>query len=222
MQLPRSLINEKSRPINFQIQTISHLKTSPSNSLSIDNDTNNNNVPNTPNVNDQIHTLLTSNPVVTDYSIDGSTTTSASTVTTATTSSASTMNYVEPQHYVSYGTASVAQSTLPPSYHESMVKSSSQSNNFMSTINLNNSEWTTNHPNNFSFQPLSSSTSSSSCIKDEPQDYPMMNGNIQPNQFAKPRNYTNRPSKTPVHERPFSCPIDNCPRRFSRSDELTR
>ncbi|GAB6025956.1 hypothetical protein CHUAL_011925 [Chamberlinius hualienensis] len=38
----------------------------------------------------------------------------------------------------------------------------------------------------------------------------------------KSRKYPSRPSKTPVHERPYACPIDNCDRRFSRSDELTR
>lgn len=39
---------------------------------------------------------------------------------------------------------------------------------------------------------------------------------------VKSRKYPNRPSKTPVHERPYACPIDACDRRFSRSDELTR
>ena len=39
---------------------------------------------------------------------------------------------------------------------------------------------------------------------------------------VKPRKYPNRPSKTPVHERPYACPVVNCDRRFSRSDELTR
>lgn len=38
----------------------------------------------------------------------------------------------------------------------------------------------------------------------------------------KPRKYPNRPSKTPVQERPFSCPLNDCERRFSRSDELSR
>lgn len=38
----------------------------------------------------------------------------------------------------------------------------------------------------------------------------------------KPRKYPNRPSKTPPHERPYPCPVENCDRRFSRSDELTR
>ena len=36
------------------------------------------------------------------------------------------------------------------------------------------------------------------------------------------RKYPNRPSKTPLHERPYACPVSNCDRRFSRSDELTR
>lgn len=39
---------------------------------------------------------------------------------------------------------------------------------------------------------------------------------------VKPRKYPNRPSKTPVHERPYACPVEQCDRRFSRSDELTR
>ncbi|XP_058810584.1 early growth response protein 1-B-like isoform X2 [Phymastichus coffea] len=39
---------------------------------------------------------------------------------------------------------------------------------------------------------------------------------------VKPRKYPNRPSKTPIHERPYACPVDGCDRRFSRSDELTR
>jgi uncharacterized Zn-finger protein len=59
-------------------------------------------------------------------------------------------------------------------------------------------------------------------VKAEPQEFPMAIANGQTVQFPKPRNYSNRPSKTPLHERPFSCPVDNCPRRFSRSDELTR
>ena len=37
---------------------------------------------------------------------------------------------------------------------------------------------------------------------------------------VKPRKYPNRPSKTPVHERPYAC--ESCDRRFSRSDKLTR
>ncbi|KAJ8408878.1 hypothetical protein AAFF_G00246960 [Aldrovandia affinis] len=46
-----------------------------------------------------------------------------------------------------------------------------------------------------------------------------------PTQLMKPsraRKYPNRPSKTPPHERPYSCPVETCDRRFSRSDELTR
>lgn len=39
---------------------------------------------------------------------------------------------------------------------------------------------------------------------------------------VKPRKYPNRPSKIPPHERPYSCLVENCDRRFSRSDELTR
>ena len=38
----------------------------------------------------------------------------------------------------------------------------------------------------------------------------------------KPRKYPNRPSKTPIDERPHACTVVGCPRRFSRSDELTR
>jgi hypothetical protein len=38
----------------------------------------------------------------------------------------------------------------------------------------------------------------------------------------KSRKYPNRPSKTPLHERPYECPVGNCDRRFSRSDELSR
>lgn len=39
---------------------------------------------------------------------------------------------------------------------------------------------------------------------------------------VKQRKYPNRPSKTPPHERPYACPVEQCDRRFSRSDELTR
>ena len=39
---------------------------------------------------------------------------------------------------------------------------------------------------------------------------------------VKPRKYPARPSKTPLHERPYACPVETCDRRFSRSDELTR
>lgn len=31
-----------------------------------------------------------------------------------------------------------------------------------------------------------------------------------------------RPGKTPLQERPHRCPIEDCDKRFSRSDELTR
>lgn len=40
--------------------------------------------------------------------------------------------------------------------------------------------------------------------------------------ILRPRKYPNRPSKTPIHERPYPCPAEGCDRRFSRSDELTR
>ena len=40
--------------------------------------------------------------------------------------------------------------------------------------------------------------------------------------MIKPRKYPNRPSKTPVQDRPYSCPVKPCERRFSRSDELSR
>lgn len=38
----------------------------------------------------------------------------------------------------------------------------------------------------------------------------------------KPRKYPNRPSKTPVQDRLYKCPIESCERKFSRSDELSR
>ncbi|KAJ8276276.1 hypothetical protein COCON_G00080280 [Conger conger] len=44
----------------------------------------------------------------------------------------------------------------------------------------------------------------------------------QPMKPGRARKYPNRPSKTPPHERPYSCPMETCDRRFSRSDELTR
>ncbi|XP_064208018.1 early growth response protein 1-like isoform X2 [Anguilla rostrata] len=44
----------------------------------------------------------------------------------------------------------------------------------------------------------------------------------QPMKPGRARKYPNRPSKTPPHERPYSCPVETCDRRFSRSDELTR
>ncbi|ETN80273.1 zinc finger, C2H2 type [Necator americanus] len=36
------------------------------------------------------------------------------------------------------------------------------------------------------------------------------------------RKYSQRNMKIPIHERPYKCPRDDCDRRFSRSDELTR
>ncbi|KAE9412933.1 hypothetical protein Angca_005433 [Angiostrongylus cantonensis] len=36
------------------------------------------------------------------------------------------------------------------------------------------------------------------------------------------RKYSQRNVKVPIHERPYKCPRDDCDRRFSRSDELTR
>jgi hypothetical protein len=101
----------------------------------------------------------------------------------------------------------------------------------MPTLNLNGTglsygkstgtnDWTTNSNNTFALQPP---LSSSSCVKNEPQEYPStVGGNGQSMHFAKPKTYVTRPSKTPLHERPFSCPVEHCPRRFSRSDELTR
>ncbi|CAF2803301.1 unnamed protein product [Rotaria sp. Silwood2] len=237
MQLPRSLINEnKPYPLNLQLKkSIPHITTSPPSSSSktlIKNsnlsDTNTKNDLDVASVNDQIHTLLTSNPVVTDYSINPSnSTTSVSnslTVPSSTTTNETTMNYVDQSHYVSYGTHQA-----PPSYHEAVVKPPTSINNFMPTLNLNGTglsygkttgtnDWTTTSTNTFNIQtPLISS-----CVKNEPQDYPTTIANGQPIQFAKPKNYPNRPSKTPLHERPFPCPIEHCPRRFSRSDELTR
>ncbi|KAI6240890.1 Early growth response protein 1 [Aphelenchoides fujianensis] len=43
-----------------------------------------------------------------------------------------------------------------------------------------------------------------------------------PSQGGLARRMSNRPSKTPLQDRPHKCPIDDCDRRFSRSDELTR
>lgn len=39
---------------------------------------------------------------------------------------------------------------------------------------------------------------------------------------AKRNNPADGRSRTPPSERPYACPVDTCPRRFSRSDELTR
>lgn len=39
---------------------------------------------------------------------------------------------------------------------------------------------------------------------------------------VKPRKPSARPGKVPLQERPHTCPVPSCDRRFSRSDELTR
>ena len=39
---------------------------------------------------------------------------------------------------------------------------------------------------------------------------------------AKRNNPTEGRARTPPNERPYACPVETCPRRFSRSDELTR
>ena len=221
MQLPRSLIND-TKPYTLNLQLKKPLSNPLTTKTLLDNSNLNdrNNNLNTPNVNEQIHTLLTSNPVVTDYNINSSTNQSSNSIPTST--SESTMNYVNQSHYVSYTTSQISvppPQTIPPSYHDSIVKTSTTpTNNYLTTMNMNGTNWTSNPTNNFSLQQPQSSSS----VKDEPQDYPMTIANGQTIQFAKPRNYTNRPSKTPLHERPFSCPVDQCPRRFSRSDELTR
>ncbi|XP_061666556.1 early growth response protein 2b isoform X2 [Syngnathoides biaculeatus] len=53
-----------------------------------------------------------------------------------------------------------------------------------------------------------------------PSAYSAHNLPLRP--ILRPRKYPNRPSKTPIHERPYPCPAEGCDRRFSRSDELTR
>ncbi|KAK7901257.1 hypothetical protein WMY93_018026 [Mugilogobius chulae] len=47
-------------------------------------------------------------------------------------------------------------------------------------------------------------------------------GSLPLRPILRPRKYPNRPSKTPVHQRPYPCPAESCDRRFSRSDELSR
>ena len=226
MQLPRSLIHDnKPYALNSTHSTLSSSAAASETKNSNLGDTNNNHVHPPSNVIEQIHTLLTSNPAVTDYSINSSTTTNTSSsnnpnrtspsVSSSSNTKDSTMNYVDQSHYVPYGTSTNNVSQIaPPSYHDTLVKSTS---NFMPTVNINDSGWTTTS-NNFAL-PAPPSASS---VKNEPQDYPMSHVNNQSMNFAKTRNYGNRPSKTPIHERPFSCPVDQCPRRFSRSDELTR
>lgn len=236
MQLPRSLINDaKPYALNFHLNkpiapspstsTTAATTTATSSDHSHIGDTNNNHVHPPVSVHDQLHTLLTSNPVGTEFSNNSANNrTSPATSSSSTSASASastagkdtTMNYVDSSHYVPYGTPSTAVAQVPPPpYHDSMVKSAIASNNFMPTININGNAW--NNSNSFALPAPPSSR-----VKDEPQDYPMGNVNSQSTNFGKTRNYTNRPSKTPLHERPFSCPVDQCPRRFSRSDELTR
>lgn len=72
-----------------------------------------------------------------------------------------------------------------------------------------------NHDNNSS-SSLSSSMNAGSVLSQSG------GGNSNQMKPLKPRKYPNRPSKTPIHERPHACTVDGCPRRFSRSDELTR
>ena len=82
-----------------------------------------------------------------------------------------------------------------------------------------------------SYTPMVSSTSHLNFDQSQTSKVPILNSGIlnQPYQQGqlkllpvKPRKYPNRPSKTPPHERPYACPVENCDRRFSRSDELTR
>jgi len=40
--------------------------------------------------------------------------------------------------------------------------------------------------------------------------------------LSEKRNDPTKKTKVPPSERPYACPVENCPRRFSRSDELTR
>ena len=242
IRLPQSVVNEnKPTALNLQTEPALKIKTSSSSSsatksliksLSIgdddgdddhntsttttttnNNNNNNNSVFHTPNVNDQIHTLLTSNPIIANYDIDTSNNRTLTTVST----DKSTINYIEPSRYISFESSqsSVSQ-VVPSSYHDSIVKSSTTTNSFNPIINMNSTDWTANRSNNFILQ------SSSSCIKDEPHDYSTINGNLQLNHFAKPSNHTNRSAKILSHERPFQCPFEQCSRRFSRSDELTR
>ena len=272
MQLPRSLINEnKPSPLNLQFKKpTEHYSPNSSTTLTITKTLlDNSNLTDT-HITKQIHSLLTSNPVGTDYTINGTNDHSSSSATVSSSSSSVTnvssssspsssstvsasnetkMNFVDPSSYVSYGN-----NVAPPSYHETMTKSSS-TNNYLSGLNLNGTNLTyvkssgtndwANNSDSFHLQSSSSTSSAStlalssssstttttnaltaaaSTIKDEPQEHPtptISNDNASI-RLPKSRNYNVRPSKTPVHERPFSCPIDNCPRRFSRSDELTR
>ena len=198
MQLPRSLL-DNTKPYSINLPIPPSISNKSSVETSSNKDSTNEHVPTTPNVIQQLHTLLTSNPAVADYSINSS----------KSSSSEATMNYVDQSRYLSYDTVSQSASS---SYHDSLAKSST---NYVPTLTINGTDWTDNSTTNFSLQ-------SSVPVKNEPQDFPIAAVNNSTVQFAKPRSYGNRPSKTPVHERPFSCPVDQCPRRFSRSDELTR
>ena len=82
-----------------------------------------------------------------------------------------------------------------------------------------------------SYTPMVTSTSQLNFDQSQTSKVPILSSGIlnQPYQQGqlkllpvKPRKYPNRPSKTPPHERPYACPVENCDRRFSRSDELTR
>ncbi|XP_068597587.1 E3 SUMO-protein ligase EGR2-like [Brachionichthys hirsutus] len=58
---------------------------------------------------------------------------------------------------------------------------------------------------------------------DVPTAAPFPNShNLPLRPISRPRKYPNRPSRTPVHQRPYPCPAEGCDRRFSRSDELSR
>uniref|UniRef100_A0A914YHX0 C2H2-type domain-containing protein n=1 Tax=Panagrolaimus superbus TaxID=310955 RepID=A0A914YHX0_9BILA len=75
-----------------------------------------------------------------------------------------------------------------------------------------------NHESGFGFEstdPFSQPPSASST--------PISNGGgkHRPNAVQQ-RRVLSRPSKTPLQERPHKCPVEDCDRRFSRSDELTR
>lgn len=53
------------------------------------------------------------------------------------------------------------------------------------------------------------------------QPYQVVPSSVGKSSTSKPRKYPQK-GKTPPHERPYACPAENCDRRFSRSDELTR
>uniref|UniRef100_A0AC35EUD9 C2H2-type domain-containing protein n=1 Tax=Panagrolaimus sp. PS1159 TaxID=55785 RepID=A0AC35EUD9_9BILA len=73
-----------------------------------------------------------------------------------------------------------------------------------------------NHESGFGFEsgdPFSQPPSASST--------PSSNGGGK-HRAVQQRRVLSRPSKTPLQERPHKCPVEDCDRRFSRSDELTR